>query len=89
MYTQHAEQRLRQRGISKQAVEMVCQFGQEECHRGRQIYSLRARQMGSIKAEFPSIDPKLSEKLHHIYVVMQGDLVITAAYINCRHKRNR
>jgi hypothetical protein len=89
MYTTHAQSRLQQRCISMVEAEIVKDYGQVEFHRGREIYSLRRKDRDLIKSEFPTISMKTLNKLANIYVVAEGELVITVAYTRCRHKQNR
>jgi hypothetical protein len=88
MYTSHAQIRMQQRAISQGTIETLLEFGEIEFHHGCQIYSL-TRSLCRKLIRLKLISKSLFKKLNGTYVVMKGNLVITAGYRCCRFKRDR
>ena len=88
MYTNHALVRMQQRAISQSTIEALLEFGEIEFHRGCEVFSLR-KSICKKLIKLKVISRSLFEKLNGTYVIMKGDLVITAGHRYRRFKRSR
>ena len=80
--TVHAEKRLQQRGIRREAVDLLMAFGRTEFdHHGACIYHLDKRSRKRIELELGRECFRQIEALSGLYVVVSGDgAVITAGH---------
>lgn len=79
--TKHAKHRMRQRGISTEAVDAILAYGMRQRHRGADIYYLdkksRRRLAGAFGRERYS---KLERALDSYVVVSDDGAIVTAAH---------
>ena len=87
--SQHAFERSNQRGIPPVAIDLILEFGEVEFHKGREIFSLGKKGLRKAQHYLGKLDKGYSFLLKGMYVVVDGDTVITAARKSCHHKRNR
>ncbi len=88
MYTNHAYARMQQRGIQPVEIEAVLDFGQCEFHQGCEIFSVRKSVTRKL-LKLGKLPHELLGKMHRIYVVTKGDLIITVGHRYKRLKRER
>ncbi len=88
MYTNHAYIRMQQRGIQPVDIDAVLDFGQCEFHQGCEIFSVR-KSVSQKLLKLGAVSHDLIGKIHRIYVVTKGDIVITVGHRYKRLKRNR
>jgi len=88
MYTNHAYTRMQQRGIQPVEIDAVLDFGQCEFHQGCEIFSVR-KSVSKKLLKLGEVSHDLIGKIHRIYVVTKGDIVITVGHKYKRLKRNR
>ncbi|SEL42139.1 protein of unknown function [Colwellia chukchiensis] len=88
MYTNHAYARMQQRGIQPVEIEAVLDFGQCEFHQGCEIFSVRKSAAKKL-LKLGKLPHQLLAKMHRIYVVTKGDLIITVGHRYKRLKKER
>lgn len=88
MYTNQAYARMQQRGIQPVEIDAVLDFGQCEFHQGCEIFSVR-KSVSKKLLKLGKVSHHLFGKIHRIYVVTKGDIVITVGHRYKRLKRNR
>lgn len=85
MFTHHAEARMKQRGISLQAVDALMAYGEYRRHRGAEVcYLTRHSRSRMLKDMGKSAFMKLEKALDAYVVVSDEGAVITAG-----HRRHR
>jgi len=88
MYSQHALQRMQQRGITEQVVEALLAFGCSLYHKGREVVFLDHHSLARLGhcGEWSRQD---CLQLRRHYLVMQGGEVITVGHRTTHFKRDR
>ena len=89
LLTNHAESRSRDRGISEGMIEVVLRFGSTEYHRGAQIVALDKKGLRRAMHYLGSLYSGSPTSLQQVYVVKDGDTILTVARRNRHLKRNR
>jgi|TARA_B100002003_G_C14036987_1_gene499712 hypothetical protein len=87
--SKHAADRCSARGIPQVAIDILVTFGKPEFHKGREIYSLDKKGLRKAIGYLGPICGNYSALLKDIYVVVDGNTVITAARKTTHHKRDR
>ena len=85
----HAEARCQQRGIPPVAVDLVLDFGAVEFHRGREVFMLDKKGLRKARRYLGKLNDGYMTVLKDIYVVVDGDTVVTVARKNGHLKRSR
>lgn len=96
IYTNHANARKQQRGISDTMIDMVLKYGCSEYHRGYEIVFLNKQAYQKIcfllkhsGKKSGQITNQLISKLKKVYVVLSGGVVVTTALKHYHFKRAR
>ena len=85
----HASDRCRERGIPEALVDVVLLYGKPEYHRGKEIVALDKRGRREAIRYLGSLYKGSESALKDIYVVAEGDTVVTVARQTTHHKRAR
>jgi len=85
----HASVRCNQRGIPPFAIDLILDFGAVEHNRGREIFWLDKKGLRRAKHYLGKLSDGYAMMLKDLYVVVDGDAVITVARKNRHHKRDR
>jgi len=85
----HASARCHQRGIPPVAIDLVMDFGSVEFHRGREIFRLDKKGLRKAKHYLGKLNEGYLAVLKDIYVVVDGETVVTVARTTGHLKRNR
>ena len=80
MYTHHAKQRMQQRAINHQSVELVLSYGQEIPSHGGTLYLASAKSCNQMKRD--AVPTKQIERVKGVYVVIHDGHVVTVAHRN-------
>ena len=88
MYSQHALQRMQQRGISEQVVEVLLSFGCSHYHKGREVVFLDHHSLARLdrSGDWSRQD---CQQLRRHYLVLQGCEVVTVGHRTTHFKRDR
>ena len=87
--SRHAEIRCEQRGICQLEIDVLLNFGEVEHHKGRELYFMGKKGLRKAKSYLGKACESIQSELKDIYIVVDGELVVTAARRNTHHKRNR
>ena len=85
----HAEARARQRGIPPVAIDLVLDYGSIEFHRGREVFRLDKKGLRKARQYLGKMNDGYSSVLKDIYVVVDGETVVTVARTNGHFRRDR
>jgi len=85
----HAIERCNQRGIPEAMVDLVIRFGAVEYHSGSEILRLDKKGMRKAKEYLGNLYSGSKNALSEIYLVVNGEKIITAARKTKHHKRQR
>jgi hypothetical protein len=85
----HAVARCRERGIPEALVDVVLRYGKPEYHRGKEIFALDKKGRRDALRYLGSLYKGSEDALKGVYVVTQGETVVTAARKTTHHKRAR
>jgi hypothetical protein len=88
-FTAHAQTRLEQRGISSFAVDCVLEFGDVEYNRGCEVYRMSRKAEKRLHSYMGGLSSEVSKSIKNIYVVIEGDDVLTVCRKNRHLKRDR
>jgi hypothetical protein len=88
-FSNHAVDRCRERGIPEALVDVVLRYGKPEYHRGKEIFVLDKRGRREALRYLGSLYKGSERALKGIYVVADGDTVVTVARQTAHHKRAR
>lgn len=79
MYTRHAELRCRQRGISREVVDVILTYGQRMRSHGADVCFMDRAARKELERELGhDFYRRVADRLN-IYVVANDDLIVTAA----------
>lgn len=79
-FTEHAQQRLRQRGVRTQQVLWLMEFGDRVWNRGAQVFYFTNASFASLIGEVTRNEHQLAEKARGLYAVISDGLVITVGH---------
>jgi len=88
-YSNHAIERLQERGIPQFAIDCVLEFGEVEYHEGREIHRMSKRSERKLKAYMGPLSAQAARLSRCVYVVTAGDQVVTVARQTKHLKRDR
>jgi len=77
--TLHAQQRCRQRGITKAVVDLVTRYGTCHFQKGCELIFLEERDIKFLVSEV-GVNKNLLDRIKNIYVICAGDTVVTVAH---------
>ena len=83
--TGHAEQRCRQRGISKKVVELIASYGTCHFQKGCELIFLEESDIKFMASEL-GVSRSFIDKMKHIYLICSGDTVVTVAHKKVKFK---
>ena len=89
--THHFISRCKQRGFSEFDVDLIINFGEEQHHEGREIYSITKASLKKLKHYLgkSNIANECFNRLRGAYVVVDNGLLITVARKTKHAKRDR
>lgn len=85
--TKHCEQRMSQRGISNELIELVFEYGESHVHDGADVTSIQKEKIKELRLE-SCLSNQVLDKLSRIYVVEIDGRIITTSHRYKRFKRN-
>ncbi len=88
-FTEHAQQRINQRGISPFVVDLIMEFGDVEYHQGKEIFRISRKAERRLNAYLGGMAGDVKRSLKDIYVVAADDHVVTVARQTRHMKRER
>lgn len=88
-FSNHAVNRCRERGIPEALADIVVRYGKLEYHRGKEIFALDKKGRREAVRYLGSLYKGSESALKGIYVVADGDTVVTVARQTTHHKRAR
>ena len=88
-FTKHAIKRCNTRGIPKVMIDILLNYGSPEYHKGNEILRLDKRGLRSAEQYLGSFYQGSKQALKEIYIVINDDVIVTAARKQTHHKRNR
>jgi hypothetical protein len=80
MISQHAQQRMQQRGFDVHHIDLIVQFGLEKHIRGAYVYTCTKKMSRLLKDE--GVAAQDIEKCQSSYVVVAAGIVVTVAHIH-------
>ncbi len=86
-YTLHAVERMQQRSISEQAVDLITEFGRAIRHKGADVYALDQRGRDAVRRKLGALRYLRLEHQLGAYVVFEDGYVITVGHRFGRLKR--
>lgn len=87
--TKHAEKRIEQRCIPGVVIDLILDYGKSEYHRGAEKLWLDKKGLRQAKRYLGKPHQNYGQLLKDIYLVVDGETVITAARRDRHHKRDR
>lgn len=88
MYSTHAIQRMQQRGVSGQMVDLLIDYGAVDYHRGAEVICLDKRSWSRLCDDMPC--PKqVLDKLRNCYLVLADGIVVTVGHKTTHFKTQR
>lgn len=87
----HAQQRVQQRGFSPIDIDLILNFGDEQIHQKREIYTITKNSLKKMKTYFgkPNIANEFFARLRGAFLVIDGNNVITVSHKTKHAKRDR
>ena len=85
--TKHAESRMTQRGISRDLVEIVGNYGRARFLNGAVIIDMDEEGINSYLGEDPAPQRQVIDKLKKVYLVTVDSTVVTVSRTNKRYKK--
>jgi len=85
--TKHAESRMTQRGISRDLVEIVGNYGRARFSNGAVIIDMDEEGINSYLGEDPAPLRQVIDKLKKVYLVTVDSTVVTVSRTNKRYKK--
>ena len=84
--TKHFEQRMQQRGVSFEVIDLILSYGEVSFHKGAEIIALSKHSISELMSE--SISKQLLAKASKAYLVMKNETFLTVAVRCKKHKRD-
>ncbi len=88
-FSEHAQQRINQRGISPFVVDLIMEFGDVEYHQGKEIFRISRKAERRLDAYLGAMAGDVKRSLKDIYIVAADDRVVTVARQTRHMKRER
>lgn len=88
MVSIHAAQRMQQRAVSNEMIDLLMDYGVVEYHRGAEIISLNKKCWKKLQDENPCGRQTL-DKVRNCYVVISDGVVVTVGHKKTHFKHNR